>query len=272
MANQLTNLAVAMIVTGEQVRTQVVSDADEAQLLESVRLHGILQPVGVRFEQQGKYRVVWGHRRLKAAIGAGLKEVPVVILDKDVTEGQWRTMQLLENVVRTDITPFDLWQGCVRLMEANAGWTQAELGKVLSMPPSTVTRTLSPSKCIPAWVEALKAGKVGLADCYNASRLPEDEQTGLLAMRLGGATRDQLEAAGRKKRTVPVAVVKLSRVKCPLSSGTVVTVTGPEMTLEQYLEALTQAREAAVKANKDQLDIKTAEKVWADRAKIGSKP
>lgn len=50
----------------------------------------------------------------------------------------------------------------------------------------------------------------------------------------------------------------------------VVTVAGPDMTLEGYIEALTSALEQARKANKDLLDIKTAEKVWRQRAKAGA--
>jgi hypothetical protein len=57
-------------------------------------------------------------------------------------------------------------------------------------------------------------------------------------------------------------------VVCPLATGTKVTVTGAAMTLDGYIEALTAALDAARKASREALDVRTAEKVWKDRAKV----
>ena len=63
----------------------------------------------------------------------------------------------------------------------NPSWQLKDLAEALHLDPSTVTRLLSPSKCIPAVQDALKQGKIGISDCYPISKLPESEQAGLLA-------------------------------------------------------------------------------------------
>ena len=245
-----------------QIRQQA-TDEEDRQLTESIRLHGVLQPVGARSTGS----LVWGHRRLRCAIAAGLKEVPCVILDKDMTEGQYLTLQMLENVQRADLNPYDMWQGCVRLQEAN-NWQLKDVARALSLDPATVTRLMSVSKCIPAWQDALRSGKVGIGDCYSASRLSEAEQPGLLALKLSGATRDELAQVAKKTRTVAKGPTeKLARVVCPLSTGRKITVTGADMDLDALIEALAAVLESARKGNKDQLDVKTWARVMADKAK-----
>jgi len=78
-----------------------------------------------------------------------------------------------------------------------------------------------------------------------------------------------LAEAGRKLRNgTGTTAVRLARVRCPLNTGTVVVVSGPEMTIEGYISALQQALDQAKRANKEALDIRTAERVWKDRSKV----
>ncbi len=239
----------------------------QRQLNESVALHGILQALGVRDDL---ITVIWGEGRLIAARAAGLKEVPAVVLDKSMAQWQYQNLALVENVVRSDLNQFELWQGCVRLMEANSGWGLKDLAKALSYDPSAMTRIMSPSKVIPQALDAFREGKIVFGHTYAISKAESpEEQLSLLNMCLSGASRDAVEKAVRKNRTATTATVKLSRVRCPLSSGTTVVVSGPEMSLEDVIEALGLAMDAAKKANKESLDVKTAEKVWRDKAKAG---
>src|SRR5205807_6195135 len=116
----------------------------------SVRQHGILQPLGVRPNGM----LVWGHSRLIAAIAACMQKVLVVVLDKPMTEAEYLTYSLIENMVRFDLSQYDRWRGCVRLAEANSAWQNVDLAKALSLDASMVTRLLSPSKCTADWQEA----------------------------------------------------------------------------------------------------------------------
>jgi ParB/RepB/Spo0J family partition protein len=248
----------------KQIREQA-TDTQDAQLTESIRQHGVLQPLGARHDDG---RLVWGHRRLRAAIAAGLKEVPTVLLHQEMAEGEYLTLQMLENVQRADLSPYDLWQGCVRLLEANPGWQLKDLAKALSLDPSSVTRLLSPSKCIGAWQNALKSGNVGLSDIYAASKLPESDQAGLLALKLSGATRDQIEAAGRKARTAAAAPsVKVNKVKCVLPSGLQIIVSGDGVSLESSIDALTEAIREMKRAKDLGYTAKTFAAAMKDKAR-----
>ena len=209
-----------------------------------------------------------GERRWRAAKLVGLTELWAVITDTPLSEAEVAKIRLTSFFHREDLTQFEKWQACAELMCLHPTWQMKDLAEHLHLDPSSVTRLLSPSKCTEAWQEALKAGKVGISDCYAASKLSHDKQAGLLALKLSGASRDQLEEAGRKTRRV-TATVKLARVTGPLSTGVKITVAGPEMDLEQVIEALESALVAARKANKESLDVKTAEKVWRDRARAG---
>jgi ParB/RepB/Spo0J family partition protein len=258
--------SVAWFVILDQIRKQA-TDAEDTQLVESVRQHGILQPLGARFD--GK--LVWGHRRLKAAIAAGLREVPTVVLHKDMTEGEYVTLQMLENVQRADLSPYDLWQGCVRLLETNPGWQLKDCAKALAMEPSNVTRMLSPSKAIPAAVEALRLGQIGLGTVYAITRggSPE-EQERLLKLALAGCGRDALEKETKKSRVVAAPAVRLSRVAISVAGGARVVVSGAELDLESLIANLQSALDGARRAAKENLDIRTFEKVAKDKAKAGA--
>lgn len=212
--------------------------------------------------------IIAGERRYRAAKLVGLDALEVKIADEPLSDSQKRVWQLVENMQRADLSGFEQWTACAELMCMNPGWQMQDAAEALGLAPSTITRILSPSKLTQEWQDALKGGKVSISDCYAASKLPQDKQGGLLALKLSGATRDQLEEAGRKERKRRVEAVKVARVRCPLSTGTVVTVQGPEMGLDGLIDALQLALEAAKKANKDSLDVKTAEKVWRDRSKV----
>ena len=69
-------------------------------------------------------------------------------------------------------------------MACNPTWQHKDLAQALNLDPSMVTRLLSPLKCIEGVAGALKEEKVGISDCYAASKLPPEEQAGLLSLKL----------------------------------------------------------------------------------------
>lgn len=85
-----------------------------AQLTESVRQQGVLQPVLVRSMPTGDYELVAGERRLRAATAAGLKEIPAVIRELDDLAA--RQIALLENLQREDLNGFEETEGILELL------------------------------------------------------------------------------------------------------------------------------------------------------------
>ena len=94
-----------------------------AALAESIRLHGILQPLTVRRLASGYYQIIAGERRWRAAKLAGLTEVPAVIIEAD--DRKTMELALIENLQREDLNPIEEANGYKSLME-DYGLTQEE--------------------------------------------------------------------------------------------------------------------------------------------------
>lgn len=86
-----------------------------AQLADSIKQHGVLQPLVVRPIPGGGYQLVAGERRWRASRMAGLTEVPVII--KDLSDEQVMAIALIENLQREDLNPIEEAQGYKQLME-----------------------------------------------------------------------------------------------------------------------------------------------------------
>lgn len=214
--------------------------------------------------------IIDGERRWRAAGLVGLAELDVIVTDTALTLAETQVIRLTGFFHRQGLTAPEQTDAVAELLKLNAGWTNKDVAACLHVDASSITRLLSPLRCVPEVLAAYRALKIGLSDAYAISKLPNDDQPAALAMKLSGASRDQLEAHGRKVRNGAAPAVKQARVSVPLTTGTKIVVSGPEMSLQDLIEALTQALEAARKANRDQLDVKTAEKVWRDKAKAGS--
>jgi hypothetical protein len=208
--------------------------------------------------------IIDGWRRWLAALRKGIKELPVIV--SDTPEAEIPGIQLATVFHKADLTWAEKWLACCGIHQAHPGWQLKDLAEFLHVDPSMLTRLLSPSRCIPAWQEALKEGKVGISDCYAASKLPESEQAGLLTLKLSGASRDQLEQAGRKTRKGNSPAVRLSRVKIAMPRGMSVVVTGNDLGMSELVELLSQTLAAARKAA-EQYDVKTFQSMMRDKAR-----
>lgn len=85
-----------------------------AELAESIKTQGVMQPVLVRAVGQGRYEIIAGERRVRAAAIAGLAEVPVLV--RDVPDEAAAVMSLIENIQREDLNPLEEAQGVQRLI------------------------------------------------------------------------------------------------------------------------------------------------------------
>jgi ParB/RepB/Spo0J family partition protein len=236
-------------------------DESELRLLGESLKERQLQPVLARPDGT----IIAGNRRYRAAALVGLESLQVIIVEGELTTAQVRGIQLTENIHRSDLTPYEKWQACKELLDLN-GWQGKELAEHLHLDPSTVTRLLSPSRAIPEAQEALREGKLGISDIYAISKLPPEDQCGLLALKLSGATRDMLEQQGRKKRASAAPTVRASKIKVPLVTGQIVTVAGDEISLEEAIEAASEAVKQMKQAVAKGLIAKTAMNVWKDIA------
>jgi ParB family transcriptional regulator, chromosome partitioning protein len=212
-------------------------------------------------------KVVDGHRRLMGLELLGETEVDVLLTNQELDDKAVLEVGLTTAIHRADLSSFDKSQACVKLLELNPGWSNQDLAKCLKLDPSTVTRLLSPSKCVPEVVEALRDNKISISDAYEISKAADhDGQLQLLALKNTGASRDVLAAKGRKQRAADKPAVRASKIRCPLPSGSVVTVAGDGLTLDDMIEVLSEAVKLVKKARDQGLDSKTAARVWKDMA------
>lgn len=122
----------------DQPRTRF-DDATIAELARSMEMHGVLQPVVLRQLPEGRFQLIVGERRYRAAKVAGLTTIPAVIREAD--EGEALELALVENLQREDLNPVDEAHGFEALMEVG-GLTQAEVGERVGKDRSTVANAL----------------------------------------------------------------------------------------------------------------------------------
>ena len=108
------------------------------ELAQSIREHGIIQPIVVR-KKGKKYEIVVGERRFRAAKMAQLEEIPAIV--KDMTEEQMMELAILENLQREDLTPIEEAEAYQSLIE-KLNFTQEDLANRLGKSRPHITNTI----------------------------------------------------------------------------------------------------------------------------------
>ncbi|MEJ8474937.1 ParB/RepB/Spo0J family partition protein [Roseibium algae] len=117
------------------------SEKDLADLTESLRAKGIVQPILVRpaAGKQDRFEIIAGERRWRAAQKAGLHDAPIII--RDVTDQEALELAIIENVQRADLNPIEEAMGYDQLT-AEFSYSQGELAKVIGKSRSHVANTM----------------------------------------------------------------------------------------------------------------------------------
>ncbi len=126
-------------------------------LADSIRQHGVLQPILVRPLPAGGYQIVAGERRWRASRLAGLDEIPVYIRELD--DAQASQLALVENLQREDLNPVEEAQGYRALMEST-GATQEEISKVIGKSRSAIANSLRLLGLDRKTLEMLRKGEI----------------------------------------------------------------------------------------------------------------
>ena len=130
-----------------------------AELADSIRAHGVLQPLLVRPSADGSYRLVAGERRYRAARMAGLTEVPVTV--REMTDEEESVFALIENLQREDLNAIEEAEGLKQLIDTY-GLTQEQAAARVGKSRTAVTNALRLLN-LPETVSALvKNGKISM--------------------------------------------------------------------------------------------------------------
>ncbi len=119
-----TSLSINNIVPNREQPRKTFDEASLEELAQSIRQHGVLQPLLVRPLASGEYQLVAGERRWRASRIAGLTEVPVVV--KELTDTQAMELAIIENLQREDLNPIEEAEGLQALAD-KCGYTQEEM-------------------------------------------------------------------------------------------------------------------------------------------------
>ncbi len=137
--NKVTAIKISEIEPdGDQPR-KIFDEKAIEELAESVRTHGVLQPIMVRPAANGRYTIVAGERRWRAARIAGLEEIPVII--REMSEKEAAEIALVENLQRENLNPIEEARGYKNLIE-NFGLSQEDVAQRVGKSRPTVTNML----------------------------------------------------------------------------------------------------------------------------------
>ena len=127
------------------------------ELVNSVRVHGVLQPIVVRSKGNDEYELVAGERRLRAAMAAGLARIPAVI--RELSNEQSLEVALIENIQREDINAIDAAVSYKRLAD-EFGLSQEDLAFGLGKSRSTIANTMRLLNLPSEVRDRLKSGRI----------------------------------------------------------------------------------------------------------------
>lgn len=113
---------------------------DLGDLRASIEAKGVLEPILVRPRDGGRFTIISGERRFRAAMEAGLNDIPCIVLD--VSDAETVEIALIENLQRKDLSPLEEADGYQTLQEKH-GYTHEQIGRAVGKSRVTVTETLS---------------------------------------------------------------------------------------------------------------------------------
>jgi ParB family transcriptional regulator, chromosome partitioning protein len=212
---QLRELGVDDVVPNPKQPRQVFDDEALDELTHSVREFGLLQPIVVRENADGRYELIMGERRLRAARAAGLDTVPAIV--RDTTDDAMLRDALLENIHRVQLNPLEEAAAYQQLLE-EFGATHEELAGRIGRSRSQVTNTIRLMK-LPVKVQTrVAAGVISAGHARALLGLQDADAQDALATRIvaeGMSVRATEEAVAMAAADRPTAKRRARNISAP---------------------------------------------------------
>ena len=175
-STEINRLPLSALQAGKYQPRQKMEAGALQELAESIREQGVMQPLLVRLVGQGKYEIIAGERRFRAATIAGLKEVPVLVSAAD--DQAAAAMALVENMQREDLNPLEESQGLARLIE-EFGFTHEQAAKAVGKSRSAISNLLRLAQLAKPVQAMLLAGDIDMGHARALLPLPGASQIAL---------------------------------------------------------------------------------------------
>ena len=243
----------------DQPRTEF-SEESIQRLGQSIREKGQLAPIRVRWsEAQRKWIIVCGERRWRAVTAAGLPTIDCYFDDgMNASESEILEQQMVENLLRDNLSPLDLARGFSALIKLN-NWTRKQVAASLHIPASTVSRALALLDLPSDVQEQVEKGAVAARSAYEISKLDDaTEQRRLAEKAANGMTLKQTQAAIQERSKKPKinrrnSDYKPQRLKFVAENGWSISATPPKSGRRNYHDVL-QAMEDAIEDVKSRIN------------------
>ena len=233
--NEVVTLKISQVEPNRKQPRKSFDDDALAELAESIRQHGVLQPILVRPQIFGGYQIVAGERRYRASRMAGLTEIPAIV--RELTDSETMQIALIENLQRSDLTTLEEAMGYQTLMD-EYDFSQEDVARIVGKSRSAVANTLRLLSLPDEVKDLLEQGKLS-AGHARALLIVEDDKIavdtarkivsdGLSVRETEKLVKKTESAAPQKKKTSSVKkVTAYTEVELALTTalGTKVTVT-----------------------------------------------
>ena len=162
------------IFVKEGIRKTSMDEKSLEELTSSIAIHGVLQPILVEPAEEGRYNLLIGGRRFKAAGKAGLKEVPAIILDEPLKSDEALQARLMENLQREGLDPLDEAEAYLALKDM--GYKIAAIGRRLGKSRPYVSHRMKLLKLHPSLREAVRRRTLTPGHANALLRLEPEQQ------------------------------------------------------------------------------------------------
>lgn len=201
---ELYELDIKQLLPDPNQPRKYIDDDDLQELAESIKQHGVLQPILFRKDSAGLLFIVSGERRYQASLKAEKTTIPAIY-----TTGDPSAIALIENILRVDLTPIEEAEALQRLQE-DEKLTLNQLGKLISKKESTVSEILSINKIPKKLLDKYRENKnISKSVLIEVAKADTKKMSGMLKKAAEKQlTRDDVRSSGNKRTRQVDAIFK----------------------------------------------------------------
>ncbi|HWL28813.1 MAG TPA: ParB/RepB/Spo0J family partition protein [Burkholderiaceae bacterium] len=234
---------------------------------ENMKANGQKVPV-IGYMKGDRFILCDGGCRLEGARLVGITELLAIDLGKEPTRLELLMAQASIDLHRQHLPPIDRARLFASLCKEQ-GCTARKLAEMLHVSEAVISRAIALLELPGDIQRQVNEGKLDARRGYLLSQESDPERQRELASQATALSRDELAKRVRKPKAPGTPQVRLKRIVCPLPSGVSITVSGTDLSLDDFAEALAEARREVMKAREQSLDVKTFAAVMRDKAKLG---
>lgn len=174
-------LEIERVIPDPNQPRQEFDDDDIQRFAESIRRHGQLHPIRVRWDElHDKWIIVSGERRWRATKTAGLSQIDCFFVDGELSEAEVREQQLVENLLRKDLNPLEEGRAYQSLMEL-CGWNGKQVAEAIHVTASRVSRALAMLDLPESVQKKVESGTLPKSVAYEISKLSNSAEQSKIA-------------------------------------------------------------------------------------------